>query len=47
MIEKIPVPDCGLEDLISDAYDSNGHRTINSWELFKEDELARELDNED
>ena len=25
-----------------DAYDTNGHRTINSWELFMNEEIALE-----
>lgn len=37
-----PVPDCGFDDLVPDAYDAEGHRTINSWEPFKQDELASE-----
>lgn len=40
-------PDGGPDALEPDSYDAEGHLTINSWELFKEDELARELDNED
>ena len=40
-----PVPDCGFDDLVPDAYDAEGHRTINSWELFKQDELASEDDD--
>ena len=47
MLEKIPVPDGGPDVLEPDSYDHEGHLTINSWELFKEEELTRELDNED
>ena len=47
MLEKIPVPDGGPDALEPDSYDAEGHLTINSWQLFKEDELAHELDNED
>ena len=25
-----------------DAYDADGNKTVNSWQLFKDDELARE-----
>ena len=45
VLNRYPIPDCG--ELEPDAYDANGNLTINSWELFKEDELARELDNQD
>lgn len=47
MLEKIPVPDGGPDALEPDSYDAEGHLTINSWQLFKGEELARELDNED
>lgn len=33
-------PDCGK--LEPDAFDADGDLTINSWELFKADELASE-----
>lgn len=36
--------DCGK--LEPDAYDADGNLTVNSWELFKQDELARE-ENDD
>lgn len=39
------IPDCG--ELEPDAYDAEGNLTINSWELFKQEELAREEDEED
>lgn len=39
------IPDCG--ELEPDAYDADGNLTVNSWELFKQDELAREEDEED
>lgn len=45
MTSKIPVPDCGFDDFLPDAYDEEGYRTINSWELFKQDELASEDDD--
>jgi hypothetical protein len=32
---------------IPDAYDAEGNKTINSWQLFKDDELAREKYEED
>ena len=35
-------PDC--EKLEPDAFDADGNLTINSWELFKEDELASDED---
>lgn len=41
-MKDYPYPDCGLDDLVSDAYDSSGRLVINSWELFKQDELASE-----
>lgn len=40
MKEKVLIPDCG--ELEPDAYDAEGNLTINSWEQFKEDELASE-----
>ena len=40
-IKKIK-PDCGK--LEPDAFDADGNLTINSWELFKEDELASDED---
>lgn len=43
MIENYPQPDCN--DFPPDAYDSQGKLTINSWELFKLDELSQEDDN--
>ena len=36
-------PDCG--ELEPDAYDADGNLTINSWELFKQEELARESED--
>lgn len=30
-----------------DAYDADGKKTVNSWKLFMEDELAREANEED
>lgn len=30
-----------------DAYDAAGNKTVNSWKLFMEDELAREANEED
>lgn len=38
--KSYPVPECGFDDLIPDAYDAEGHLTINTWELFKQDELS-------
>ena len=46
VLNRYPVPDCGFDDLVPDAYDAEGHRTINSWELFKQDELASEDDDQ-
>ena len=43
--KRYPVPDCGFDDLVPDAYDAEGHLTVNSWELFKQDELASEDDD--
>jgi hypothetical protein len=42
--KRYPVPDCGFDDLVPDAYDAEGNLTINSWELFKREELDRESD---
>lgn len=33
------------KELMPDAYDADGNLTINSWEFFKEEELARELED--
>lgn len=30
-----------------DAYDAAGNKTVNSWKLFMEDELAKEANEED
>lgn len=30
-----------------DAYDAAGNKTVNSWKLFMEDELAKEANGED
>ena len=30
-----------------DAFDAEGNKTVNSWKLFMEDELAREANEED
>ena len=38
-------PDGGLDALKPDAYDAEGNLTINSWELYKQDELASEDEN--
>ena len=32
---------------IPDAYDADGNLTVNSWQLFKDDDLAREKYEED
>lgn len=40
-IKKLKL-DC--EKLEPDAFDDDGNLTINSWELFKEDELASDED---
>ena len=42
--EEYPIPDCGY--CSPDAYDADGNLTVNSWEIFKQDELARE-ENDD
>lgn len=43
MNKKVLKPDS--DEFQPDAYDSDGYRTIDSWELYKQDELARELDD--
>lgn len=45
MNKRVLKPDSG--EFQPDAYDAEGNLIVNSWELFKEEELARELDNED
>lgn len=45
MLRNMPKLDSGFDDFLPDAYDEEGHRTINSWELFKQDELASEDDD--
>lgn len=46
MTKKKLLPDGGLDALRPDAYDAEGKLTINSWELYKEEELARELEDQ-
>lgn len=43
VLKRYPAPDCG--ELEPDAYDADGNLTINSWELFKQEELAREAED--
>lgn len=43
MIKKVLKPDSG--EFQPDAYDSDGYRTIDSWELYNQDELASEDDD--
>lgn len=43
MNKKVPKPDSG--EFQPDAYDGDGYRTIDSWELYKQDELASEDDD--
>ena len=43
MIKKVLKPDSG--EFQPDAYDNDGYRTIDSWELYKQDELASEDDD--
>lgn len=45
MANKELMSDGGLDALKPDAYDADGNLTINSWEFFKEEELARELED--
>lgn len=45
MVNKELLPDGGLDALKPDAYDADGNLTINSWELFKQEELARESED--
>ena len=45
MVNKELLPDGGLDALKLDAYDADGKLTINSWELFKQEELARESED--
>ena len=43
VLKRYPAPDCG--ELEPDAYDADGTLTINSWELFKQEDLARESED--
>lgn len=45
MVNKELLPDGGLDASKPDAYDADGRLTINSWELYKEEELARESED--
>lgn len=44
-LRNYPLPDGGADVMLPDAYDNDGNLTVNSWELFKQEELARELDD--
>lgn len=43
-VRDFPVPDGGSDATIPDSYDADGNLTINSWELFKAEELLHVLD---
>ena len=44
-LRNYPLPDSGADVMLPDAYDNDGNLTVNRWELFKQEELARELDD--
>ena len=44
-LRNYPLLDSGADVMLPDAYDNDGNLTVNSWELFKQEELARELDD--
>lgn len=47
VLNRYPVSDCSFDGLVTDAYDSEGNLIINSWKLFKWEELDRESDEQD